>query len=74
MKKIYKLDNLDCANCAAKMEAAIAKLPEVDSVTMSFMTQKMILTFQDHVDEAELIRKIQKCIHRVEPDCRVILP
>lgn len=74
MKKIYKLDNLDCANCAAKMEAAIAKLPEVETVTMSFMTQKMILTFADDAAEAEVLKKVQKCIKRVEPDCKVILP
>ena len=39
MKKTFKLQDLDCANCAAKMENAIAKLPEVSAVTVSFMTQ-----------------------------------
>lgn len=74
MKKLYKLENLDCANCAAKMEAAIARLPGVEAVTMSFMTQKMTLTFAEAVDEAELLKRVQKCIRRIEPDCRVILP
>ena len=73
MKKIYRLENLDCANCAAKMEAAIAKLPEVKAVTMSFMMQKMILTLAEGVSEAETLEKVQKCIRRVEPDCRVLL-
>ncbi|MBQ7871035.1 MAG: cation transporter [Oscillospiraceae bacterium] len=73
MKKIYRLENLDCANCAAKMEAAIAKLPEVEAVTMSFMTQKMILTLAEGAAEAEVLEKVQKCIRRVEPGCKVLL-
>lgn len=72
MKKTYKLRDLDCANCAAKMENAIAKMPEVNSVTVSFMTQKMIVEYAEGVDETEGISKIKKVIHRVEPDCEVI--
>ena len=72
MKKTYKLRDLDCANCAAKMENAIAKMPEVSSVTVSFMTQKMIVEYAESVDETEGISKIKKVSHRVEPDCEVI--
>ena len=72
MKKTYKLRDLDCANCAAKMENAIAKMPEVSSVTVSFMTRKMIVEYAEGVDETEGISKIKKVIHRVEPDCEVI--
>lgn len=72
MKKTYKLRDLDCANCAAKMENAIAKLPEVNTVTVSFMTQKMIVDYAEGVDEAEGLAKIKKTIHRVEPDCEVV--
>ena len=72
MKKTYKLRDLDCANCAAKMENAIAKMSEVSSVTVSFMTQKMIVEYAEGVDETEGISKIKKVIHRVEPDCEVI--
>lgn len=72
MKKTYKLRDLDCANCAAKMENAIAKMPEVSSVAVSFMTQKMIVEYAEGVDETEGISKIKKVIHRVEPDCEVI--
>ena len=43
MKKVYRLQDLDCANCAAKMERAIAKIDGVDSVTVSFMAQKLTL-------------------------------
>ena len=43
MKKTYKLENLDCANCAAKMETAINKMDDVESCTISFMSQKMTI-------------------------------
>lgn len=72
MKITYKLRDLDCANCAAKMENAIAKLPEVSAVTVSFMTQKMIVEYAEGVDEAEGLAKIKKTSHRVEPDCEVV--
>lgn len=72
MKKTYKLRDLDCANCAAKMENAIGKLPEVRSVTVSFMTQKMTVEYADGVEEAEALKQIRKIIRRVEPDCEVL--
>ena len=72
MKKTYKLRDLDCANCAAKMENAIGKLPEVSSVTVSFMTQKMTAEYADGVEEAEALKQIRKIIRRVEPDCEVL--
>ena len=43
MKKVFKLIDLDCANCAAKMENAIKELPEVEDAVVSFMTQKMTI-------------------------------
>lgn len=72
MKKTYKLRDLDCANCAAKMENAIGKLPEVSSVTVSFMTQRMTVEYADGVEEAEALKQIRKIIRRVEPDCEVL--
>ena len=72
MKKTYKLRDLDCANCAVKMENAIGKLPEVSSVTVSFMTQKMTVEYDDGVEEAEALKQIRKIIRRVEPDCEVL--
>lgn len=72
MKKTYKLRDLDCANCAAKMENAIGKLPEVSSVTVSFMTQKMTVEYADGAEEAEALKQIRKIIRRVEPDCEVL--
>ena len=72
MKKVFKLEDLDCANCAAKMEAAIKKLPGVQNATVSFMTQKMTLEADESVFD-EVVQAAVKCIARVEPDCRVIL-
>ena len=72
MKKTFKLEDLDCANCAAKMEIAIGKLDGVKKVTVSFMTQKLTLEADDDSFDAVLQAAI-KCIAKVEPDCRVIL-
>ena len=72
MKKTFKLEDLDCANCAAKMEAAIKKLDGVKSASVSFMTQKMTIEAEDERFD-EVVKAAVKCIARVEPDCRVIL-
>lgn len=72
MKKTYKLRDLDCANCAAKMESAINKLPQVEAATVSFFTQKMTVTYAGGADEAETLAQIKKVIRRVEPDCEVV--
>ena len=72
MKKVFKLEDLDCANCAAKMEAAIKKLPGVTSATVSFMTQKLSIEADDAVFD-EVVQAAVKCVAKVEPDCRVIL-
>ena len=72
MKKTFKLEDLDCANCAAKMEAAIKKLDGVRDATVSFMTQKMTIEAEDDRFD-EVVKAAVKAIARVEPDCRVIL-
>lgn len=72
MKKTYRLRDLDCANCAAKMENAINKLPEIETATVSFLAQKMTLTFAEGVEEKDALAKVKKTIRRVEPDCEVL--
>lgn len=72
MKKTYRLKNLDCANCAAKMQRAISALPEIEAATVDFFTQKMILQFSEAANETELLQKVREKIKRVEPDCEVI--
>lgn len=72
MKKVYKLEDLDCANCAAKMERAIAKLEGVKSVTVSFLTQKMTIETESD-DQTALMQQVVKLCKKVEPDCIIHL-
>lgn len=72
MKKSYELEDLDCANCARKMQEAIAKIEGVKSVSVNFLTQRLTLEAEDAVFESAL-RAAVKAIARVEPDCRVKL-
>lgn len=71
MKKKFKLQDLDCANCAAKMEAAIRQLPGVTEATVNFMMQKLTLEADDDRFE-EILDEVQRCIARVEPDCKLV--
>ena len=71
MNKVFELEDLDCANCAAKMEDAIRKLDGVQSVTISFMAQKMTLEADD-ANFDKVLKQVKKCIKRVEPDCVVV--
>ena len=68
MKKRFKLTNLDCANCAAKMEAAIKKIDGVHDATVSFMAQKLTLDADDERFDAILEEAAAVC-RKVEPDC-----
>lgn len=72
MRKTYKLQNLDCANCAAKMEAAISKINGVNSASVNFMMQK--LTLETGEDELPtVLNEVKKAISKVEPDCKLVL-
>lgn len=73
MKKTYKLLDLDCANCAAKMERAINKLPGVTHATVSFMAQRMIIECPDDTDMDALMKEVVGVIRKVEPDCEVVM-
>ena len=72
MKKVFELEELDCAHCAAKMEDAIKKIDGVISANISFMTQKLTLEAADE-DFDKVLKAAQKAIKKVEPDCRIIL-
>jgi len=72
MKKTYKLQDLCCANCAAKIETGLNRRPEITKATISFMTQKLILEAEDTYTEDEILEIAQKVIRKVEPDCRII--
>lgn len=72
MKKKFKLQDLDCANCAAKMEDAIKKLPGVTDASVSFMTQKMTIE-ADEAQFDDLMQKVVQVCAKVEPDCKILL-
>ena len=72
MKKTFKLIDLDCANCARRMEEAISKIDGVSSATVSFMTQKMTIEADDSRFD-EIVREAVRRCRRVEPDCEVVL-
>ena len=71
MKKKFDLLDLDCANCAAKMEAAIKKIDGVNDASVSFMTQKLMVDAEDSRFE-EILKQIVKACKK-EPDCTIML-
>lgn len=72
MKKSFKMIDLDCANCAAKMEAAIKKIDGVEDATVSFMAQKLTIQAEDARFDA-VVREAVKVCKKVEPDCEIVL-
>lgn len=71
MKKTFVLEDLDCANCAAKIENALNEIDEVTGASVSFMSQKLTLEAADEDFEAAL-QKAEKIISRVDPDVTLI--
>ena len=72
MKKTYNLIDLDCANCAAKMEAAIKKLDGVTDAAVNFLTQKLTIEADDARFD-EIMVQARKCCKKVDPDCDILL-
>ncbi|MBR2002120.1 MAG: cation transporter [Firmicutes bacterium] len=72
MKKVFKMQDLDCAHCAAKMEDGINKLDGVNKATISFMTQKLTIDAEDARFD-EIVKEAVKIVKSVEPDCEVLL-
>lgn len=72
MKKKFKLEDLDCANCAAKMEDAIKKLDGVNDAAVSFLAQKLTIEADDACFD-DIMEKVQAAIAKVEPDCKLIM-
>ena len=72
MKKKFKLEGLDCANCAAKMEDAIKKIPGVNDANVSFMMQKMTVDAEDDKFDAIMEEVVRVCA-KVEPDCKILM-
>ena len=72
MKKTFKLVDLDCANCAAKMETAIKKIDGVTNASVSFMSQKMTIEADDARFD-DIVKEAVKVCKKVEPDCEIVL-
>ena len=72
MKKKFKMENLDCANCAAKMEDQIRRIPGVSAVSMNFLTQRLTLEAEDTRFD-EILAEAQKCCDRVDKGCRILV-
>ncbi len=71
MRKSFKLDEIDCANCAQKLEDAIKKLDGVEDARVNFLTQKLTLTAADDAFDRVLDRVI-KLTAKIEPDCEIL--
>ena len=70
MKKTYKVE-VDCANCAAKMEVAAGKVAGVESAVVNFMAQKMTVEFAEGAEETTVMTAILKVCRKVERDCEI---
>ena len=72
MKKKFKLEDLDCENCAAKMEYAIKKKSGVTDANVSFMAQKMTVEAEDDRFD-EIMKEVAAVCAKVEPDCKIMM-
>ncbi len=70
MRRSFRLDEVDCANCAAKMERAVSRIDGVSEASVSFMTQRLTIETDRPMDE--VLDEAQKKINRIESGCRII--
>ena len=72
MRKTFELENLECANCAAKMERDISAFPEVKKCTITFMTSRMSITIVDGADLDDVLDRAQTVMRSYEKDCTIV--
>ena len=72
MRKTYQLEDLECANCAAKMEKDISAFPEVKKCTITFMTSRMSITVDDDANLEDVLDRAQKVMRSYEKDCTIV--
>ena len=72
MKKTYRIE-VDCANCANKMEEAARKVPDIADVTVNFMAQKMIVDFAENADASAVMKQVVSACKKVEDDCEIYI-
>lgn len=71
MQKTYIIENLDCANCAAELENALRKVEGIGSVSVSFMTQKLVIDFTTE-DITSIMKEVRRIATKIEPDSEII--
>lgn len=71
MKRKFDLDELDCANCGAKMEAAIKKIEGVKDASVNFVMQRLSIDADDERFE-DIMEEVQKICFKIEPDCKIV--
>ena len=72
MKKFFKLEDLDCALCAEKMQDGVKKVKGVKDASVSFMAQKMTIEFENEANEKEVIEEVVKVCKKIEPDFTIV--
>lgn len=70
MKSKFKIEGLDCANCAAELESAIKKIEGITEVSISFMTERLVIEYNENMKD-EIIEKMKKVIKKEEPDVTI---
>ena len=71
MRKVYKVENVDCAHCAAKMEDAANKIAGVEKATLNFLTKKLIIEAQEENFDS-IIDEVQKAIKKIDYECEIV--
>lgn len=69
MKKVLKVTDIDCAHCASAMEKGISKIEGITYASVSYLTQKIILEYNDDIDFESLLPQIKKAVKKVDSDC-----
>ena len=72
MKKVFKIEDIDCANCARKIEDSINAIEGVERASLNFMAQKLTIEAEEALFD-EIMKKALKAAKRVEPDCRIVM-
>lgn len=70
MKSKFKIEGLDCANCAAELESIIKKIEGITEVSISFMTERLVIEYNENMKD-EIIEKMKKVIKKKEPDVTI---
>lgn len=71
MKVKFKIKGIDCANCAAELERAIQKIDGIDSASLSFMTERLVIELDDERKE-EVLERLKKVVKKEEPDATIL--